>query len=209
MWARRDVVTQIIDAGRRFYNIFFRRLLLKHIAPHKEMIELGCGSATLAIALGARLKTLVGVDLSEEAIKISQAYAQHNSIDAEFIHADIFNLPENLKGRFDLVWSQGLMEHFEDYAAVIRAHYEVAKPGGTILISVPFKYSYIYLWYLFTRNEFLKHFWPYADQKFLTHRELCELGPRFSKHSPVYLLPPSFLGLLLGIIILEIKKDHA
>lgn len=207
MWSRRDWFTKLLDFGREVYNIFFGGFLNRYIAPDKEMIELGCGSATLTLSLRHKLKNLVGIDNSEEAVALAASHAQRMNVAAEFVTADIFVLPENLKNRFDVVWSQGLMEHFENYESVVRAHFDAAKPGGTILISVPFKYAYMYIWRAATRNEFLKRFWPYAEQKFLTHRELRELGGKFSKNYKVYLLPPTLVGLALGIIILEIKKD--
>lgn len=209
MWSRRDWFAKLLDVGREVYNIFFRRFLHQYIAQDKEMIELGCGSATLTLSLRHKLKNLVGIDNSEEAVALASSHAKRMNVAAEFVTADIFVLPENLKNRFDVVWSQGLMEHFENYENVIRAHFDAAKPGGTILISVPFKYAYMYFWRAATRNKFLKGFWPYAEQKFLTHHELRELGKKFSKNYRVYLLPPMPIGLALGIIILEIKKDIA
>ena len=206
MWSRRDWFTKLLDFGRGVYNIFFRRFLNQYTSPDKEMIELGCGSATLALSLRHKLKNLVGIDNSEEAVALAASHDKRMNVAAEFVHGDIFALPENLKNRFDLVWSQGLMEHFPDYEKVVQAHWNAAKPGGTILISVPFKYAYMYLWRAATRNNLLKRFWPYAEQKFLTHSELNALGGEFSRNYKVYLLPPAPIGLLLGIIILEIKK---
>jgi 2-polyprenyl-3-methyl-5-hydroxy-6-metoxy-1,4-benzoquinol methylase len=209
MWARRDLFIKFIDVGRDFYNIFFRRLLLKNISPATELIEFGCGGSTLSLSIARRIKKLTGIDHSAESIKLSRANAEKIGVNAEFVQCDIFKLPGGLKNKFDLVWSQGLMEHFDDYAAVVRAHWEAVRPGGKILISVPFKYSYINLWYILTRRGFLKRFWPWVDQRFLTHRELRDLGKRFSKDYKVYLLPPWLVGLIFGIIILEIKKHGA
>lgn len=208
MWSRIDLFSKIINCGRWFYNLFFRRFLLKHIKNDSSMIELGCGGSTLTLSIIDHLDSLCGVDNSPIAINISQKHAARLKLSAKakFIHANIFNLPKNLIENFDLAWSQGLMEHFDNYEAVIFAHIQTIKPGGTMIISVPYKYSYIYLWYFLTGNKLLKKFWPYAEQKFLTKKELIILGKKFSNDYKVYFLPPTPLGFILGIITLEIPK---
>lgn len=208
VWERTDPFMKVVDAGREFYNMFFRRLLLKHATPSANMIELGCGSSTLALSIAGNLKSLVGIDRSQEARMLSEQHAKRRGVqNATFVDADILNLPEGLRGKFDLVWSQGLMEHFDEYLPVVQAHYDAAKPGGTILISVPYRYSYLVPWYLATRNRFLARFWPYADQKFLTKKELLELGRQIGAPFTAYFLPPAGIGFLMGIVVLEIRKS--
>lgn len=213
MWSRKSAFIKFIDAGRDFYNLFFRKFLLKNASPATEMMELGCGGSTLSLSIAHRIRRLVGIDYSAESIKLSRANAEKiNAKNTEFVECDIFKIPDNLKNKFNLVWSQGLLEHFNDYLAVVKAHWDVAKPGGKILISVPFRYSYHTLWYLSTKKGFLRRFWPWppeADMKFLTYKELSDLGKSFSKDYRVYSLPPWPLGLILGIIVLEIRKHGA
>src|SRR5581483_1856087 len=40
-------------------------------------------------------------------------------------------------GRFDLVYSLGLIEHFEDVQAVVAAHVRLVRPGGLLVLGVP------------------------------------------------------------------------
>lgn len=181
---------------------------MKHVTPATDMVELGCGSSTLALSLTGGIRSLTGIDRSQEALALSRSYAKRGGVrNATFLSADMLNLPDDLKGKFGLVWSQGLMEHFDEYLPVVRAHYETAKTGGTVLISVPYRYSFLYPWYAATRIKPLARFWPYADQKFLTKKELRELGRQIGAPYKVYFLPPLGIGFLMGIVILEIKKS--
>ena len=210
VWKRKDLFISIIDTGREFYNLFFKRLMASRLKNNDEMIELGCGSAsTLSLSIAKKLKKYVGIDTSQEALLIARKITHSKKImNAEFIEADIFNLPKNLHNRFDLVWSQGLMEHFPDYLPVVEAHYQVIKPGGTMLLGVPWKYSYINIWSWATKNKWLARFWPYAEQKFLTHKELRELGEKIGAPYRAYIIPPFYIGFILGVLFLEIKKPH-
>ena len=51
------------------------------------------------------------------------------------IEADIFALPPDPE--YDLVMSNGLIEHFNDTEDIIKRHIQFVKPGGTLFISLP------------------------------------------------------------------------
>jgi len=106
--------------------------------------------------------------------------------------------------QFDVVLSQGLIEHFKRPKKIILEHIRTCKPG-VVLISVPFRYSYHFLWWWITRNRYLKRFWPWMDQEFYTEEKFEGLMAGVAEGYRVYLLQPAFLGIL----ILEIRKaDH-
>ncbi len=42
-----------------------------------------------------------------------------------------------MAGSFDVVYSAGVIEHFEDPSRIVRIHAELLKPGGLALITVP------------------------------------------------------------------------
>ena len=103
---------------------------------------------------------------------------------------------------FDVVWSQGLMEHFDDPEAVAREHYKAVKKGGIALLSVPYRYSYHALWYLATRPRFLRPLWPWTDQRFYTAQDLLRIGRTITPRARVHFLQP----FPLGLAILELPK---
>src|SRR3989344_3583651 len=201
IWERRGMLDKVIDLGRSTYNIFFRRIHRRYITRETRMLELGCGRASLSLSLAPELKNLLGVDISDVAVRQATEYAlQHNIANARFVVDDCTKL--NLQEKFDFVWSQGLIEHFEDSTSVAREHYKALAPGGVALISVPYKYSYHTLWYKSTRPTMLRRFWPWTEQRFFDRKELLEVGKALTPHSRVFLLQP----LPLGIVFLEMRK---
>ena len=71
-----------------------------------RILDLGTGSGCLLISLLMEYKNAkgVGVDISQKAIKIANKNALKNKVKADFICADMENLPQNL-GVFDIVIS--------------------------------------------------------------------------------------------------------
>lgn len=71
----------------------------------KSLVHLLChiGTDTLSWALlGARV---TGIDISPESLKYARKLAEHMEIEAEFIEADIMEVMEKVKNKYDIVFS--------------------------------------------------------------------------------------------------------
>lgn len=201
IWKRQGLLDSIIDAGRIIYNVFFRRILRRYLTPTSTMLELGCGRASLSLSLAPEVAELVGIDISDVAVNHATLYTKQRGItNAFFSLDDCTNL--SLTEQFDFVWSQGLLEHFDDPAVVIREHYRALKPGGVALLSVPYRYSYHHVWYLITRPKMLRRFWPWTEQQFFNKKMLLAAGETVTPHARTFFLQP----FPLGIIFLELRN---
>jgi SAM-dependent methyltransferase len=209
VWSHSGFMAKIVNVARNFYNIFFERLLFNYVDSNTEMVELGCGTASLGFLISDKIESYCGIDISPIATQKAQARAKMESNDKmTFLLEDVRNLKEEYKNRYDFSWSTGLMEHFDDSFEVVKKHIEIVKIGGIVLISVPYKYSIHNLWYKITRIHRLKRFWPWTEQIFYSYKELSELGKQTKLPYRVFFLTPKILGFFLGMIILEIKKNE-
>jgi SAM-dependent methyltransferase len=102
----------------------------------KSLLHLQChfGQDTISLArMGARC---IGIDFSEEAISKAKELNATAKTDAQFICSDVYALPENLKGQFDIVFTSygtiGWLPDLDKWAAVI-AHF--LKEGGTFVMA--------------------------------------------------------------------------
>lgn len=201
VWKRQGLLTGIVNIGRDTYNWFFRRYLKQFITKDTRFLEVGCGTATLTLSLAPLMKELVGVDITQAAIELSNQHALEMGItNSHFVLGDCLNL--QFKDEFDIVWSQGLMEHFEHPEKVAFEHYKATKPSGLTIISIPYKYSYHALWYILTRPKILRRFWPWTDIILIDKKRLLEIGRALTPQARVRTLQP----FPLGIIILELPK---
>lgn len=111
----------------------------------KSLLHLQChfGLDTLSWArLGARV---TGADFSDQAITQARALAKQVGIDADFVCCNLYDLPNNLSGQFDIVFtSHGVITWLPDipqWAQVI-AHF--LKPGGMFFIAEAHPFAYIF-----------------------------------------------------------------
>ncbi len=104
-----------------------------------KVIEVGAGRGIYSMILNLEGVQTSLLDNNQIALdKAGQLFGQWGK-KFEPVLADIFNIPENLVGQYDVVMSYGFTEHFlypERYD-IYEAHKKLLKPGGLLVISVP------------------------------------------------------------------------
>ncbi len=129
-----------VDIGTR--NVL--RLLRQYLRPGMRYLEIGCAPGKILSWVGRELQVPVcGIDYSPTGAETARWLCNGLGIKADIRCEDAL-ASSFQNGAFDLVFSCGLIEHFEDPAPMVAAHARLLAPGGTALIAVP-NYSGIYL----------------------------------------------------------------
>jgi SAM-dependent methyltransferase len=103
-----------------------------------SLIELGCGGSVYLPYFALRYGLAVaGLDYSDQGCARARAILDAHGAAGEIVEGDLFSPPEALRGRFDIVFSMGLLEHFDDTAAAVAAGAAFLRPGGLMLSIVP------------------------------------------------------------------------
>lgn len=120
------------------------RMLMKSISAAGfpgcgSIIELGGGNSSFCTPLLSRLRAAhyLAIDSNPRGVELFRT--KHPGSETEALCADLFSLnPSSIKPA-DLVFSIGLVEHFpeERTKTAIRRHFELAKPGGLVLLTFP------------------------------------------------------------------------
>ncbi len=108
-------------------NPWILETVARTLGPGKKILDIGCGGGFLTNALAQVGHNAVGVDLSNNSLKIAQA--KDTTQKALYIQADALHLPFAEKS-FDVVCAMDLLEHVEEPAGVIREASRVLKEGG-------------------------------------------------------------------------------
>jgi len=166
----------------------------------EKILEVGVGQGILLAQLAITHKTIpFGIDISQNACKISHNIFNKLKIKGLIIRGDAFSLPFRDKC-FDCVICLGLVEHFkfkENRELIIKEIKRVAKKGGTVVLSVPKK------WSVYTPKKYIDKVikkWKFGYEREFTVKEFEKLGSKFFKNieimgidihpSPYRFLPP-------------------
>jgi len=102
-----------------------------------RILELGCGPAWDALQLAGRPGAEVhALDCSAHALRLARTASPETGRPLTLPRADLrrTGLPD---AGFDLVFSQGVLEHFPDPEPVWREMARLVKPGGSLVVDVP------------------------------------------------------------------------
>ncbi|MBL7798460.1 MAG: class I SAM-dependent methyltransferase [Saprospiraceae bacterium] len=120
----------------------------------KKLLHLQChfGQDTLSWArLGAKV---TGCDFSTESIAYARQLAHEAGLKARFVCCNVYDLPQHLKGKYDIVFTSfgviGWLPDLEPWAAVI-AHF--LKKGGVFYLAE----FHPVVWMLDDKMEFIKY----------------------------------------------------
>jgi SAM-dependent methyltransferase len=99
-------------------------------------LEVGAGSGRDSLEIARRGACVVLIDYVMESFEVVRSLARNAQLEVHCVCCDACALPFR-DGAFDLVFHQGLMEHFRDPLPLLRENHRVTRPGGHCLIDVP------------------------------------------------------------------------
>ena len=137
--------------AHRFYAItaagkaHYRDELLLDVAGTR-VLEYGCGAGSRAFLLARRGAEVIGVDISEVAIRLAREEAEARGVDGvrfEEMNAHQLTFPDD---SFDLVCGSAILHHL-DLDAALAEIARVLRPGGRAVFYEPLGHNPIINWY--------------------------------------------------------------
>ncbi|QIG48825.1 methyltransferase domain-containing protein [Nordella sp. HKS 07] len=125
--------------GNIFLEHMHRYFLAERIAKGKDVLDIACGEGFGSNILARSAKSVVGVDISENAV--THATRKYASEKAYFRLGSVTKIP--LKDHsVDMVVSFETIEHIAEHEEMMAEIKRVLRPGGLLIISTPDKATY-------------------------------------------------------------------
>lgn len=162
------------EPGGMLLRSEFIGILLKYFdLRNKSILDVGTGTGQYCIELALRDAKCMGIDKDTESIKLANRIANDYKIsNCVFREIDLFDFKkyEPKDEYYDIVFSMGLLEHFDD-SQIIRMLKEMSRLGNYVIAGVPYAGSDIYkLSKLYSKK---KGTWEYGfERDFLTLSDL-------------------------------------
>ena len=125
----------------------------------KKVLDLGCGSGVLSIALARNRADVTAVDLTENATKMTKRNSVLQKLNIKVVRSDAENMAF-ANNTFDYVLSWGVLHHTEHTEIAFNEVSRILKPNGRGLVMVYHKSSIFYyikgLIWLFLKGKIFK-----------------------------------------------------
>ena len=202
-----------LDQTRQFTKISWsKRRIIDVLSPYcnqgAKALDAGCGSGFFAKYFLDRGMETSALDYSDEALEIAKKMTQGK---AQVFKKDLLSthLPAEISHRYDLIFSDGLLEHFDpvDQNIILTNFYNLLSEKGILVTFVPNRFS---PW------ELIRPFYmPGIDEKPFTLKRLIDLheSSRFRVIAdggvntlPFALSPDRYFGKQFGMLLYVIAK---
>lgn len=97
-----------------------------------RILEFGCGKARVLNEFCDIVTLCVGVDISREVLKLNRMEGRSLPL----VQGDMFRQPFADES-FDIVLSEGVIEHFDDWPKILKEAVRLLKSGGQLVTAVP------------------------------------------------------------------------
>lgn len=129
---------------RDYSNYMLWEVLCKKYLPYNseyKIIEVGCAPGKYLTNFHRVFGYIpYGVEYSEKGVEITKEHFKKMNLDSEgVIYADFFDegFQNANKEKYDVVFSRGFIEHFDDVKRVVGLHSNLIKKGGYMVITIP------------------------------------------------------------------------
>ena len=141
LWNKYYSVSKVGELTNTIFNLLNRepvkskikKSINKDIDNIGAILEAGCGDGKkLKLLLNSKANHVIGLDFSEEAVKV----AHKANPDAHICQGDIRKLPFK-DNSIDYIISLGVIEHFENPSLLVNEMARVLKKDGILFLTTP------------------------------------------------------------------------
>ena len=145
LWSQSMASTKVDMANNSLSNFVNYSLHQKFAATveqfqlrGKKALEVGCAlSKWLPYFAIEHNMQVTGLDYSDIGCQKEREVLKNHGVQGEVICGNLFEPPQQLLEQFDLVYSMGVLEHFDNTQKAVAALLPYLKPGGIVVTEIP------------------------------------------------------------------------
>jgi len=118
-----------------------REVMLLGDPAGKRILEVGAGTGRDAVTLARAGAEVLTLDYVKGSLHLTAKAAETADVSVATVCGDALGSPFP-DGTFDVIFHQGLLEHFRDTHPLLADNVRILKPGGHLIVDVPQTFHY-------------------------------------------------------------------
>jgi len=110
-------------------------IMRSYFRPDSEILEMGCGTGSTALAHAPHVKHILATDISPGMIDIAKDKARAGQVENITFETRAVDDHDIVESRYDVIMALNLLHLLKDPEAAIVAAYQGLKPGGVFVTS--------------------------------------------------------------------------
>lgn len=174
---KKNIIKELNYQDKKFFLPTWSQIS-QHFSLKKgeNFLELGCGLSFFSRHLAKLGMTVVGIDISLEALKLAKAVFDKEKItNYLFVRGNVLSMPFK-SNSFSLIYGAGVIEHFKDTFSAVKELQRVLKKGGVAYNTVPYlnigSLTYRQVWGNIPRLPILEDLFTFVHTKILKAKHM-------------------------------------
>ncbi len=101
----------------------------------KLVLDVGCGGGILSESMAITGAKVKGIDLGDAALEVAKLHSLESGLSVDYEKISAEDLATREPQKYDVVTCLEMLEHVPQPASIIKACYDLVKPGGQVFFS--------------------------------------------------------------------------
>jgi len=102
---------------------------------NKKILDIGCGGGILTESLARTGADVTGIDMGQAPLSVAKLHQHESKLEIDYRLISAEQLAQQEPAQYDVITCLEMLEHVPDPSSIVKACFDLLKPGGKVIFS--------------------------------------------------------------------------